>query len=1356
VKFIISQNLKKLNIIVIVFLILTAQLSGRNYYVKSLGNDGNTGLSDTQAWKTLSKVNSFTFSPGDSIFLKKGDTWREQLTINQSGSVGSYITYTSYGTGAKPKILGSTKAITWIPTGTANVWQSETSLTNPYSETKGTIFFIGIDATVTFGVPKTYSLGFANLTTEYDWTWNANTLYLYSTSDPDIRYSSIEAAQREQAVLLNSKEFIEINGIDMFFTMKSGVHSEYPTKGLSGYTLKNCEIAYLGYINNYGYGSHVCYNTMLIEYNTIHDCGRRGVSIVNYGTHNISNIIVQNNTFYNGYHTTGVDIETGVNSGESGNISNLFVRSNVIYDPETRNYSTMSNFIQGPQSGTGIITDFHFYDNIIKYSSTAGLQIEQVTGPSFIYNNTFYGFNKAMTSYIFLLYVTQGSRNITVKNNIFYNDANYDINSGGLCVFTASNTSYSDIVSDYNLYFATDSRSRIVRIGGSPDKDFHMSDLAAMTTTLGWDSHSPTPADPSFVSTADYHLKSGSPAINSGVNVDLQTDFDGKSWAPSPSIGAYEFSSILKVPAIPVYQSSVVENASPDIIEMNYNLSLTNITPSTSAFNVQVNTISRSINSVSISGTKVLLTLSSPVVYGDVIKVAYNKPATNPLQTAAGGQAATISAQSVTNNLVQPVSPVYVSSTIENATPSLLQLTFNMSLANILPAASAFVVQVNNVPRAVNSVAISGTMVLLTLSSPVVYADVIKVAYNKPATNPLQTAAGGQAATISAQSVTNNLVQPVSPVYVSSAIENATPSLLQLIFNMSLANILPAASAFVVQVNNVPRTVNSVAISGTMVLLTLSSPIVYGDIIKIAYNKPATNPLQTAAGGQAASISAQSVTNNLGLPVSPVYVGSTIENASPSLLKLTFNMNLANILPAASAFVVQVNTVPRTVNSVAISGTMVLLTLSSPAVYGDIIKVAYNKPAANPLQTAAGGQAASISAQSVTNNLGLPVSPVYVSSSIENATPSLLQLNFNMSLANILPAASAFVVQVNNVPRAVNSIAISGTMVLLTLSNPVVYGDVIKVAYSKPAINPLQTAAGEQAATINAQSVINNCLASANQPPIVSISSPNKNSSFIAPATITVDAVASDPDGFINKVEFFNGSTKLGGGTAIPYSFTMKDLAAGTYSLTAVATDNLNSKTTSAVVIFTVTSSIPTSNKLPVIKITNPGRGNKFTAHSSVNIAVDAYDPDGTISKVEYFNGTAKIGESVTPPFSFSFETANAGTYDITAIAYDNLNATASSEMVNINVIIYDGNSELINLYPNPNNGQFSIDILTTLEDEKNTITIVNVAGETVYSSILSKEETTRQLDISHLYAGIYILSITGKNIIITKKIIKK
>jgi uncharacterized repeat protein (TIGR02059 family) len=349
-------------------------------------------------------------------------------------------------------------------------------------------------------------------------------------------------------------------------------------------------------------------------------------------------------------------------------------------------------------------------------------------------------------------------------------------------------------------------------------------------------------------------LEPGSDLIDAGTDVGIS--YNGEA----PDLGAFEFQTApVDLPA-PMYTSSSIENATPSLLEMTYNMTLANIVPATSAFSVSVNSSARSVNTVAISGSKVRLTLASPVIYGNVVKVTYSKPTDNPLQTTAGGEAESINTQTVTNK-VNSVNPVYVSSAVENATPSLLEITYNLTLANIVPATSAFSVSVNSTARSVNTVAISGTKVQLTLASPVLYGNVVKVTYTKPANNPLQTAAGVQAESISSQTVTNN-VNSVNPVYVSSAIENATPSLLEMTYNLTLANIAPPTSAFSVSVNSTARAVNTVAISGAKVQLTLANPALYGDVVSITYTQPAANPLQTAAGGKAASISTKSVTNN--------------------------------------------------------------------------------------------------------------------------------------------------------------------------------------------------------------------------------------------------------------------------------------------------------------------------------------------------------------------------------------------------------------------------------------------------------------------------------------------------------------
>src|SRR5690606_30736727 len=94
----------------------------------------------------------------------------------------------------------------------------------------------------------------------------------------------------------------------------------------------------------------------------------------------------------------------------------------------------------------------------------------------------------------------------------------------------------------------------------------------------------------------------------------------------------------------------------------------------------------------------------------------------------------------------------------------------------------------------------------------------------------------------------------------------------------------------------------------------------------------------------------------------------------------------------------------------------------------------------------------------------------------------------------------------------------------------------------------------------------------ANVKPGVSIMSPANNASFTTGSNVTITATASDSDGTVTKVEFFNGNTKLGEDLAVPYTFTWSAVPAGSYSLTARATDNAGATTTSSVVVISVTN----------------------------------------------------------------------------------------------------------------------------------------------------------------------------------------
>jgi hypothetical protein len=299
--------------------------------------------------------------------------------------------------------------------------------------------------------------------------------------------------------------------------------------------------------------------------------------------------------------------------------------------------------------------------------------------------------------------------------------------------------------------------------------------------------------------------------------------------------------------------------------------------------------------------------------------------------------------------------------------------------------------------------------------------------------------------------------------------------------------------------------------------------------------------------------------------------------------------------------------------------------------------------------------------------------------------------------------------------------------------------------------------AGGQAASFSAQTVTNNRTAPVNSPPAINISSPTKSTAFIAPATITIDAAASDSDGTVVKVEFFNGTVKLGERTTAPWSFTWKDVSEGTYSITAAATDNSGSRTVSSSVNVAVEKAAPAVNQAPSVAITTPLHSDSFEAPATINLTAAASDPDGSVTRVEYYIGDVLLGESFLHPFPVSFQSDTAGTFQIRAVAYDNMNASTVSAPIVISLRLKKNYPDLVNLYPSPNTGLFTVELDPEAEFINDVrLTILSLDGKTVYSDLLETGEASRNINISDSFPGVYIMRISDdRGILTTKRFIK-
>ncbi len=265
-----------------------------------------------------------------------------------------------------------------------------------------------------------------------------------------------------------------------------------------------------------------------------------------------------------------------------------------------------------------------------------------------------------------------------------------------------------------------------------------------------------------------------------------------------------------------------------------------------------------------------------------------------------------------------------------------------------------------------------------------------------------------------------------------------------------------------------------------------------------------------------------------------------------------------------------------------------------------------------------------------------------------------------------------------------------------------------------------------------------------NQKPSIDITSPTNNQLLDEPATTNFAVTTSDIDGTVANVKYYLNGALKSTVTATPFGFTANNLAPGTYKLIAAATDNQGATASDSITFvvrkaiqgtgcnvaawvstkqycigeqtsynnslweskWCVTGEIPGSNQwgawvnkgscisttytqVPVVTITSPSNNSNFNAPANITITATSTDADGTIAKVEFYNGTTKLGQSTTSPYSFAWNNVQVGTYNITAIATDNSGAIDTSSAVIVNVITLTSVNEALQgnetyIYPNP------------------------------------------------------------------------
>ncbi|MBC6699260.1 Ig-like domain-containing protein [Hymenobacter puniceus] len=191
-------------------------------------------------------------------------------------------------------------------------------------------------------------------------------------------------------------------------------------------------------------------------------------------------------------------------------------------------------------------------------------------------------------------------------------------------------------------------------------------------------------------------------------------------------------------------------------------------------------------------------------------------------------------------------------------------------------------------------------------------------------------------------------------------------------------------------------------------------------------------------------------------------------------------------------------------------------------------------------------------------------------------------------------------------------------------------------------------------------------------------------STLTAGGSVTLTATASDTDGSVSKVEFFQGTTKLGEDTSAPYTFTWSNVAAGSYSLTAKATDNSNASAASAAVGLTVTAPAPVAPAF--YRAINVGGsattldGKAFGAGNSANFSVVSGSPF-TANNVALTPATDATRASVIRSSVWSrnldvrMTAVPNGTYEVYLYVWEDNFATTYNMAINGQTVVSNRNS---------------------------------------------------------------------------------
>jgi parallel beta-helix repeat protein len=515
--------------------VLTVMVVEGGYFVDpDLGDDENDGLSSSSPWQTLTKVSAASFVGDDFVRFKRGTTARGTLDINSSGTSGHPITFTAYGDGTAPRILGSPgPESAWDQTAIGGTPLPSNTWKCTWSSEPEQVWFIDNDGDVHWG---TLVAALADVNGAYEYYWHSSGyLVVYSATNPASAWDAVEGSVTAIGIDMTGCSYVTVENFQVAYQTQYGIKLQQASNNL----VDSNTVHHLGTLNgdwpNEGiaiYANGTTASTNTISNNYVYQVGRHGIAILSNGNGTCQNNVIDNNTVEDAYHSL-IDFQTwAAGTVTSGNrIINNLLRVTDDY----QNWSLDCNGIFVNTNTSAVMGTLDISYNLITCPMAAGIVLSTGTfNGATVDNNTIGPHHASSASTIkYGLQFTSGctgtGSGIKARNNQLANPTNYAIYIGG-----SSTTKLAEM--DYNLIYSTANKYAYMN-----SVAYHSDDLDLLQSNSAYGDHDIWGSDPDL--DADFYPNAASPCVDAGKSIGLTIDRNGVTvpQGAGVDIGCFEY-----------------------------------------------------------------------------------------------------------------------------------------------------------------------------------------------------------------------------------------------------------------------------------------------------------------------------------------------------------------------------------------------------------------------------------------------------------------------------------------------------------------------------------------------------------------------------------------------------------------------------------------------------------------------------------------------------------------------------------------------------------------------------------------------------------------------------------------------